>query len=60
MIFDPSSFVDIDDCEPAPCQNGGTCDDAVNAFLCTCDEGFAGNDCSVGKIKGNPLDSSTL
>ena len=46
-----SYFVlDIDECEPAPCQNGGTCVDAVNGFSCTCDEGFAGNQCSVGKI----------
>ncbi|TKR93117.1 hypothetical protein L596_007633 [Steinernema carpocapsae] len=28
--------IDIDDCNPNPCLNGGTCTDKVNAFECSC------------------------
>ncbi|KAI0231037.1 hypothetical protein LSAT2_018592 [Lamellibrachia satsuma] len=27
---------DIDDCASAPCVNGGTCFDQIDAFSCTC------------------------
>ena len=36
---------DIDDCDPNPCQNGGTCSDEVNAYNCICVEGYTGTDC---------------
>ena len=41
---------DIDDCETTPCLNGGTCQDELNDFSCTCAVGFTGKDCSVGKM----------
>lgn len=40
---------DIDDCADGPCQNGATCLDGVNAYICTCVVGYTGKNCSVGK-----------
>ena len=33
---------DINECASNPCQQGGTCDDQVNGFTCSCPPGFAG------------------
>ena len=43
-------FLDIDDCESSPCQNGGTCIDEVNYYTCICNPGYIGPDCQIGKI----------
>ena len=37
--------IDIDDCSPNPCLNGGACADAVRGFTCTCASGFVGAQC---------------
>ncbi|XP_071447350.1 protein jagged-1b-like [Hetaerina americana] len=37
----------VDDCNPAPCFNGGRCVDGVNWFLCECARGFTGPDCRI-------------
>lgn len=44
------SIVDINECVGAPCQNGATCIDAVNAYTCSCVAGYAGDDCETGKF----------
>ena len=31
--------VNIDDCESEPCLNDGTCEDAVNGYVCHCHRG---------------------
>uniref|UniRef100_A0A9J7XTV8 FAT atypical cadherin 4 n=1 Tax=Cyprinus carpio carpio TaxID=630221 RepID=A0A9J7XTV8_CYPCA len=31
---------DIDECQPTPCHNGGTCHNLVGGFSCSCPEGF--------------------
>ncbi|CAG5988722.1 unnamed protein product [Menidia menidia] len=36
---------DIDECQPTPCHNGGTCHNLVGGFSCTCPEGFTGMAC---------------
>ena len=32
--------VDIDECLPRPCENGGTCTDLVNGYRCDCGSEF--------------------
>jgi len=36
-----------DECSPQPCQNGGTCVDAIGAFSCTCVAGYTGATCQT-------------
>ena len=43
-------FVDINDCIPVPCQNGGSCTDEVNGYTCTCLAGYTGADCQIGLL----------
>lgn len=48
LIFRLSSqFSDIDECASSPCIHG-TCQDAINNFTCTCDEGFTSTLCDQG------------
>lgn len=35
--------VDIDECDSAPCQNGGLCKDGMGEFQCQCKPGFLGD-----------------
>ena len=39
--------VDINECEPNPCNNNGTCVDEINDYKCTCKAGFVGKSCEV-------------
>ena len=38
--------VNIDDCDPNPCMNGGSCEDLINDYACQCASGYAGSDCN--------------
>ena len=40
---------DVDECVSAPCQNGGTCVDQVNGYLCQCAPGYTDLQCQTGK-----------
>ena len=40
---------DIDECDPVPCQNGGTCVDGINEHTCDCIPGHTGVNCETGK-----------
>ena len=42
------SLIDIDDCSDSPCTNGA-CTDLVADFKCTCDAGYTGKRCDIGK-----------
>ena len=35
----------IDECGPAPCQNGATCEDGIAKYTCECLPGFQGDQC---------------
>ena len=43
-------FLDIDECESNPCKNGGTCDEGINSYTCTCVQRYTGHDCETGDI----------
>ena len=53
--YDNVDYIDIDDCSPNPCQNGGACTDGVNSFTCACAAGYDGSDCSnTGRLMTFP------
>ena len=37
--------LDIDDCDPDPCLNGGTCVDLIDGYNCKCTPGYYGENC---------------
>ena len=39
--------VNIDDCAPRPCLNGGTCTDLVASYRCTCPPAYTGRTCAT-------------
>ena len=43
-----NTFSDIDECLSNPCLNGGTCNDELNSFSCTCATGYTGASCQTG------------
>jgi EGF-like domain/Human growth factor-like EGF len=42
-----SGCVEIDDCDPNPCANGGTCTDGSQSYACSCPQGFTGDTCET-------------
>ena len=38
----------VDECISNPCQNGGTCTDALNGYTCSCPLSFGGTHCENG------------
>ena len=41
---------DIDDCDPDPCDNNGTCIDEVNGYTCNCRAGFTASAISSSNL----------
>ena len=50
---DPANCINIDDCDPNPCQNGGTCNDLIGGFSCICVPGVNGDNC-INDCDPNP------
>ena len=38
---------DINECQPSPCRNSGSCTDLVNNYTCNCTDGWEGRNCST-------------
>lgn len=41
---------DIDECESNPCQNGGTCENLINEYECTCGRLYYGDHCEKSRL----------
>ena len=52
-------FLDIDECDPNPCNNG-ECIDLVNDFTCVCDDGYEGEVCDGSMYISDQSDLSFL
>ncbi|GCB78104.1 hypothetical protein scyTo_0018559, partial [Scyliorhinus torazame] len=44
-------YMDGDQCASDPCQNGGSCQDLFQRYLCMCPEEFEGWNCETGKCE---------
>ncbi|PIK43090.1 putative fibropellin-1 isoform X4 [Apostichopus japonicus] len=51
---------EIDECVSFPCRNGGSCNDHLNGYYCTCAEGYSGTTCQedVAECQGSPCQHS--
>ena len=44
-------FVDIDECESSPCQNGAPCTTpSVDFYMCACLDGYSGINCEISRL----------
>ncbi|KAB0338116.1 hypothetical protein FD754_024799, partial [Muntiacus muntjak] len=46
------SYNDGDQCASSPCQNGGSCEDQLQSYVCFCPDGFEGRNCETGEEPG--------
>ena len=49
LLTNVTNVVDINDCVPNPCANGGTCTDGVDSYTCDCAAGYTGPNCDVSE-----------
>ncbi|XP_044124952.1 protein crumbs homolog 2-like [Bufo gargarizans] len=51
--------VNIDECNSAPCHNGGSCVDLINGFICQCAAGYTGVLCTINidDCESNPCEN---
>lgn len=48
-VKQPLLISDIPDCPGIQCLNGGTCNDGIAAYNCSCVDGFTGEHCETSK-----------
>ena len=41
---------DIDECDPSPCQNGGSCTQGINWYTCACPPQYNGSKCEFDAV----------
>ncbi|KAM5288082.1 coagulation factor VII [Ctenodactylus gundi] len=44
-----TSYSDGDQCASNPCQNGGSCEDQLQSYICFCPQDFEGRNCETNK-----------
>ena len=42
-------YLDLDECDSDPCENGGDCKNGDNSYSCICEPGYLGINCETGK-----------
>lgn len=47
LTMPPIPQVDIDFCEPSPCQNGARCYNLEGDYYCACPDDMGGKNCSM-------------
>ena len=52
-------LTDTNECDSNPCTNGATCNNEVNAYNCTCVEGYIGYNCETGVYFVDPIVQKT-
>jgi len=45
-IKDGNELFYINECKSSPCKNGGTCTTSDGSYLCSCQDGWTGNNCN--------------
>jgi hypothetical protein len=43
------TVLSMSSCRFLPCKNGGQCYDIDDSYMCSCNTGFTGYDCEIGK-----------
>ncbi|CAN9501491.1 unnamed protein product [Ophioblennius macclurei] len=46
-----AGYIDEDQCDPNPCQNGGDCKDGLSSYVCWCQPNFSGKNCEIDVTK---------
>ena len=41
---------DVNECSSEPCENGATCEDVVDGYICHCADGYEGVHCELGTL----------
>lgn len=41
-------FLDVNECNNNPCENGATCSNTEGSYKCTCTPGWTGPNCKKG------------
>ncbi|AWO99907.1 putative coagulation factor IX-like [Scophthalmus maximus] len=46
-----AGYIDGDQCNPPPCQNGAECQDGIDSYVCWCKPNFGGKNCEIEVTK---------